>query len=403
MTCDLYREYELGDLDPQVFADHARQCPVCTRYVQQDRTLTAHIETMKQQSIPSPDLWHRIEQALQQERRKFWRLGFSRWLRVAAVLLCLISAAAFTLWRFDLVPFVPGALSKTRTITRTITPDAYQTLYMNFNQTNVYLSSHGQNHVRIEALFTVTATSEDTVDAWLSRASVLIRPYQDYVRFDLDVPIDTTQAVSIQKAVRILVPEDKALFLGNTGKPIRIEHFQGDIRISQQEGSIEIYESTGALAIQQVGERLTIDGFEGRIEIESEDTPVRVANVDGPVRMTASLKPVRLDRITGDIFVDGINSPIEVTGLSDFPAARRIELATTDSTIVITLPDSAHVFVEATTITGYIMSDYPLYYMNESPSHSRLYLGEGRTQIRLSTWQGNIVIKNPAYAPAYLP
>ena len=273
---------------------------------------------------------------------------------------------------------------------------------MNFNQTEVYLSSHSLDHTLIEATLSASAGIEDTVDAWLSRSDLLVRSYQDYVRFDLDVPIDTNQTMAIQKAVRILVPEYKTLFIGNTEKRIRIEQLQGTLHIAQRAGPIEIH-GAGPLVIQQSGAPLLIEGFEGGIEIESAGAPLEPTDVIGAVRMTASFQPVNINRVSGHILVDAVNSSIKVTGLTHFPVRRRIELATTDSTITVALPDSAHAFVEVTTTTGYIISDYPLYYMNEAQSHARLYLGVGRTRIRLSTGRGDILIKNSISASPARP
>lgn len=393
MTCDLYRDHELGDLDSRAFAEHAEKCPACSRKVQQDADLTARIETMKQQPVHSPDLWHRIEASLHEERRRSASSGYRvRW-QTAAMILFLIGATVIGAWRFDQLSFGPDRVTKTRTVVRTILPQVDQTLYMNFNRTDVRLSSDADDQVRMEADFVVTSASEDTVDAWLSRADILIRSYQDYVRFDLDSPIDTSGATSMKTSLRIIIPAGKTAFLGNTDRPIRIDRLVGALRISQARGVLEITESSGALTIEQSGEDLRIAGYEGQIDIASDYAALTVDDVTGTVRMTAAYAPVRMNGISGDIFVEAAGSRIELGRIPSFPPDRRIELTTSDSLMTITLPDTAQAYVESAASNGYITSDFPLYYTDESQSQAGLYLGEPRTRIRLVNNGGDIVIE----------
>ena len=69
MKCDRYQQYELGELDEVQFKTHAKNCPECQSYLEQDARLLALARTL-QQPVVAPQLWERIEHHLRAERKR---------------------------------------------------------------------------------------------------------------------------------------------------------------------------------------------------------------------------------------------------------------------------------------------------------------------------------------------
>ncbi len=73
MSCDLYRQHELGEIDAEAFARHVRACADCQKLQAQDEQLLLLTRNLKQPSA-SPFLWAKIENALRSEQQNERRL-----------------------------------------------------------------------------------------------------------------------------------------------------------------------------------------------------------------------------------------------------------------------------------------------------------------------------------------
>ncbi len=91
--CEIYRQFEMGDIDADAFDMHRQTCPTCQKLEAQDQRLLNLVQNLKQ-SVEAPGLWERIESELIEEKaagRRPKLLQFSRRtaviLRVAAVVI----------------------------------------------------------------------------------------------------------------------------------------------------------------------------------------------------------------------------------------------------------------------------------------------------------------------------
>ncbi len=73
MSCDFYRQHELGEIDAEAFAQHARLCVECQRLLAQDEQLLLLTRNLAQPAA-SPFLWVKIENALRTEQQRERRL-----------------------------------------------------------------------------------------------------------------------------------------------------------------------------------------------------------------------------------------------------------------------------------------------------------------------------------------
>lgn len=103
MSCEVYRQFELGELEETVFDRHAQNCVECQRLLAQDAQLFALAKNLKPPAA-NPLLWAKIENTLraeQQKRRPAWlsTLQKHKWtlLRLAAVLLVTVGLGAYFL------------------------------------------------------------------------------------------------------------------------------------------------------------------------------------------------------------------------------------------------------------------------------------------------------------------
>ncbi len=103
MSCEAYRQFELGEMEETVFSRHAPSCAECQRLLAQDAQLLTLAQNMKP-PIANPLLWAKIENALraeQQKHRPAWLsvLQEHKWtlLRMAAVLLVAVGLGSYFL------------------------------------------------------------------------------------------------------------------------------------------------------------------------------------------------------------------------------------------------------------------------------------------------------------------
>jgi anti-sigma-K factor RskA len=103
MSCEVHRQFELGEIEEAGFNRHAQSCAECQRLLEQDTQLLALAKSL-QQPAANPLLWAKIENALhaeQQRRRLSWLMSWEeqKWaiLRVAAVLLLALGAGSYFL------------------------------------------------------------------------------------------------------------------------------------------------------------------------------------------------------------------------------------------------------------------------------------------------------------------
>ncbi|NUO81619.1 hypothetical protein HUU05_16230 [candidate division KSB1 bacterium] len=73
MSCDFYRQHELGEIAGETFAQHARLCVECQRLLAQDEQLLLLTRSLAQPSA-SPFLWMKIENALRAEQQRESRM-----------------------------------------------------------------------------------------------------------------------------------------------------------------------------------------------------------------------------------------------------------------------------------------------------------------------------------------
>jgi hypothetical protein len=105
MSCEAYRQFELGEMEEAAFNLHAPGCAGCQRLLEQDAQLLAQAKSL-QPPVASPLLWAKIENTLraeQQKRHPAWlsALQEHKWalLRMAAVLLVAVGLGSYFLFK----------------------------------------------------------------------------------------------------------------------------------------------------------------------------------------------------------------------------------------------------------------------------------------------------------------
>lgn len=101
MSCDFYRQHELGEIDDDGFEQHARDCAQCRELIELDVRLLEHAKSL-QRPVAAPLLWAKIENSLRAEqhsqRRKVMEIFGRRRsvvLRLAAVVVLALSAGVY--------------------------------------------------------------------------------------------------------------------------------------------------------------------------------------------------------------------------------------------------------------------------------------------------------------------
>jgi len=97
MKCNRFREYELGKMDEDAFADHSKECALCREELALDARLKERLKELRN-PVHAPHLWTRIEAELQDEKRtenlhkqrrypSFRTLALNPWFATAAAII----------------------------------------------------------------------------------------------------------------------------------------------------------------------------------------------------------------------------------------------------------------------------------------------------------------------------
>jgi len=69
MICKLFQQYELGQIESDIFEDHLASCETCTQKKLEDDQLLNLAQSLKQ-PFPLSEFWPEIEKTLHQEKEQ---------------------------------------------------------------------------------------------------------------------------------------------------------------------------------------------------------------------------------------------------------------------------------------------------------------------------------------------
>jgi hypothetical protein len=130
------------------------------------------------------------------------------------------------------------------------------------------------------------------------------------------------------------------------------------------------------------GVELSVAAVDGDVTVTGLAAPARITTVDGSVRVTGRA-PDRITTVDGDI---------ELVAEGSLPGEMRLN--TVDGSVVLRLPEGSGFEVHASTLDGALESDFPLTVQGRwGPRSLRGRVGDGRTAIRVSTVDGDVMIR----------
>ncbi len=130
-----------------------------------------------------------------------------------------------------------------------------------------------------------------------------------------------------------------------------------------------------------------------RIEIETVNGAVTVRKAAGGVRATTVNGSVTVDDAAGDVELSAVNGSVQAK-VSSPDSRGRHELATTNGSVTLQVPNGVQGQFEAQTVNGGIHCDLPFKVQGKfGPKHLKGSLGDGIGRFDLKTVNGSVTIK----------
>ena len=131
------------------------------------------------------------------------------------------------------------------------------------------------------------------------------------------------------------------------------------------------------------GVKIDVSTISGEIVIDGAAAPVVANTKNGKILVHTSVGPVQANTMNGSIeaAMDGL------TGGD-------MELSTMNGTVTAVLPSSLNAVVDASTVNGRVETDFALQVLGKlSPRHVRGTIGRGGMTLKLSTFNGSVLIR----------
>jgi len=149
-----------------------------------------------------------------------------------------------------------------------------------------------------------------------------------------------------------------------------------DVVASSGNGAVRIVGSTGSVRANSGNGDVTIEGVGGPVTVNTGNGAVRAITAEGPVSAS-----------TGNGNIEVRMQKLGTRGAMDF--------STGNGTVTVSMPASVTADVDADTGHGRIESDFPLQVAGRiDPGHIRGTIGGGGPGLRLSSGNGNIVLRS---------
>ena len=132
------------------------------------------------------------------------------------------------------------------------------------------------------------------------------------------------------------------------------------------------------------GVRLDVNTVNGGLEIRGASSEVVARTTNGPVRAESSGGPVSARTTNGPVFAR----------MTTVGAARDLDFATTNGSVVVEMPDNLGAEVSMSTTNGSVSTEFPATVQGRvDPRRLTVTLGDGSRRVRLRTTNGNVELR----------
>jgi len=165
---------------------------------------------------------------------------------------------------------------------------------------------------------------------------------------------------------------------------------------------LKLATGNGAVSVQGAGSDIQASTGNGRVNIAETEGTVNVSTGNGEVTVRNAKAMVHVSTGNGDVDVVTVEGPVEVSSgngnidvrMSALRAKEDMQFHTGSGDVRVTLPASYNGELDASTGNGTIRSDFDLKVKGQlNPRHIRATIGQGGAMLRMSTGNGEFVIR----------
>jgi hypothetical protein len=209
---------------------------------------------------------------------------------------------------------------------------------------------------------------------------------------------------------RVTVPREFAANVATSGGSIFVSRLKGEVIAHTSGGWLRFDRTEGSVNGSTSGGGITLTGTRGRVVIHTSGGPIRISDTDGDVDASTSGGPIAIDSVSGlvkahtsggSIDAQGITGAIDASTSGGWVTAslraqprQECRIYTAGGSINVSLPNDAHVNLDASTGGGIVSTDFPVPYRGDRHQNElRAPLNGGGPLLYLHTSGGGINVR----------
>ncbi|NRA68201.1 MAG: DUF4097 family beta strand repeat protein [Pseudobacteriovorax sp.] len=187
------------------------------------------------------------------------------------------------------------------------------------------------------------------------------------------------------------VPKISGVKIRTAGGSLHIENIRGNVAGETRGGSIHMEKISGRAVVKSRGGSLHLEDVSGDIDVETNGGSIHAERSEGKLKFTTNGGSMNLEKVAGELKAETGGGSMNVS--MDQPIKKGIRLRTGGGNIVLQLPSSADVSLDASTGFGKVLLfDRDKKLLKSVDRRLSYKLKNGKVPVDISTGAGSIEI-----------
>ncbi|MCK4666372.1 DUF4097 family beta strand repeat protein [Candidatus Dependentiae bacterium] len=278
-----------------------------------------------------------------------------------------------------------------------------------------------KDEVIVNAVFTITSNSKDSLKSSLDLSSIDIRKDKDKIIIEAKVPrnyvsynqVILNQPEELENAVRkiskkktdfdavtvdfyVTIPEKiKFIYLENSSGSIDISGISSDLKINSKHGELNIENVKGDIDIKHSYGDITLIKIDGDISLDNSHGRVFIKQANN-ITVKNSYKAVLVEEVEGDISIENKNADVKLKKVrlhkTKRDSTKRVKVQNRTGNIIIYPEKKPSITLKAKSNSGLISCDYPIQSTVSDEDELSGIIGDGDVFVELETYDAEIKI-----------
>ncbi len=278
-----------------------------------------------------------------------------------------------------------------------------------------------KDDIVVNAVFTITSNSKDSLKESLDLSSIEIRKEKDIIIIEAKVPrnyvshnqVIINQAEELENTVRnisgkktdfdavtvdfyVTIPDKiKFIYLENSSGSIDVTGISSDLKINSKHGELNIENVKGNIDIKHSYGDITLIKIDGNISLDNSHGRVFIKQANN-ISVKNSFKAVIVEEVEGDISIENKNADVKLKKVKldrrKMQPRKTIKVQNRTGDIIIYPEKKPSLTLKAKSNSGLVSCDYPIQSTVSDEEELSGIIGDGDTIVELETYNADIKI-----------